>query len=109
MDFQCELKRGKRTEHWSGKIQSLKKISDKLYEISIVSRSSIKIVIGKASFGYFACAPDFRAGCHLVKYSDLFWNKESLIQALGKVDGATAAHAIEAVAKILEKHDEEPF
>ena len=44
--------------------------------------------------GYFACMPDFDAGCHLVSLNDVFWNTERLTKVLGIVDGVTVAYAL---------------
>ncbi|MBS4041413.1 MAG: hypothetical protein KGZ81_12540 [Flavobacteriales bacterium] len=89
---------GKRVEHWTGRIKSLKKYGSN-YEIRIESRSSILVILGEVSSGYFACMPDFHAGCYLVDLSDGFWNREQLMRALGKVDGITVAAALEILSE----------
>jgi hypothetical protein len=63
-------------------------------EFTVHSRSSIMVVFGKTSRGYFACMPDFNSGCHLVDIKDIFWNTERLTGILGKVDGITVASAL---------------
>jgi hypothetical protein len=52
------------------------------------------VLFGKSSRGYFACMPDFDAGCHLANLNDLFWNTERLAKAIGVVDGVTVASAL---------------
>ena len=52
------------------------------------------VIFGKTSRGYFACIPDFDAGCHLANLNDVFWNAERLTTALGIVDGVTVAYAL---------------
>lgn len=71
------------------------------YEFLIQSRSSIMVVFGKTSRGYFACMPDFNVGCHLVNLNDVFWNTEKLTQVLGTVDGVTVATALVTLANDL--------
>ena len=90
-----------RKKSWSGSI-SLFKAHGTHYEFLIQSRSSIMVVFGKTSRGYFACMPDFNAGCHLVKLNDVFWNSERLIAVLGVVDGVTVASALLYLHKELE-------
>lgn len=93
MEFECIKIMGKRSERWAGRIKSLKKVGSN-YEFMIESRSSIYVVFGQTSKGYFVCIPDFEVGCHLVDLRDSFWNKERLIHVLGKIDGITVATAL---------------
>lgn len=97
MIFECVRKSGKRTEHWKGNITVLKNYGSH-YEIRIESRSGILVLLGKTSYGGFACMPDFGAGCHLVDLKDKFWNTEKLTKALGNIDGITVASALYALA-----------
>ncbi len=69
------------------------------YEFMIRSRSSIVVIFGKTSRGFFACMPDFNVGCHLVCLNDVFWNTERLCEILGKVDGITVATALVFLAQ----------
>lgn len=71
------------------------------YEFFIQSRSSIMVIFGITSRGYFACMPDFNVGCHLVNLNDMFWNSERLSMVLGTVDGITVASALVALASEL--------
>jgi len=64
----------------------------------IISRSSIRIIIGCPTSGNFICIPDYDAGCHLSDPDDIFWNREKLTKALGKVDGITVAFALKHIA-----------
>ena len=80
-----------RKETWGGKITMFKNHS-KYYEFTIQSRSSITVISGMTSRGYFACMPDFNAGCYLSDPDDIFWNTETLTKILGKVDGITFAN-----------------
>ena len=98
MEFECARIMGKRAERWTGRIKSIKKHGSN-YEIRIESRSSIFVILGKTSNGYFACMPDFNAGCYLVDLNDGFWNREQLMRALGKVDGITVATALETLSE----------
>ena len=68
------------------------------YEFQIMSRSSIRVIIGRSFGGNFACKPDYDVGCHLSGQGDIFWNKERLTKALEKVDGITATYALKAIA-----------
>lgn len=78
---------------WSGIIANFKNYGTHC-EFTVQSRSSIMVVFGKTSRGYFACMPDFNSGCHLVNLKDTFWNTERLTGILGKVDGITVASAL---------------
>ena len=89
-----------RKETWDGSVTTLKNQGDH-YEFLIQSRSSIMVIFGKTSRGYFACMPDFNVGCHLVQLCDIFWNTEKLTKVLGKVDGITVATALVALADVL--------
>lgn len=93
MIFKCEATIGNEKETWNGTIEKLINYGSH-YEIFIVSRSSILVIIGKTSRGGFACIPDFGIGCHLVKLKDYFWNTEQLVLKLGKVDGITVSTAL---------------
>ena len=95
--FECIMKKGKRTENWSGMITSLTKFGSH-YELKIESRSGFIVIIGKTNYGNFACIPDCDVGCHLSALKDLFWNSERLISIMNKVDAITVAHALKAVA-----------
>jgi hypothetical protein len=87
------MKSGKATENWHGKISKV--ISHgTCYEIFIVSRSSIMVMLGKSSRGLFVCMPDYGISCHLVDLKNKFWNIEKLKEVLGKVDGTTVATAL---------------
>ncbi len=87
--FICKHKK----KSWIGYIYSFKDYGTH-YEFRIHSRSSITVVFGKTSQGYFACMPDFKSGCHLANSNDIYWNTEKLTAALGIVDGVTVAFAI---------------
>lgn len=94
--FKCTY--GKKS--WIGSITMLKNYGTH-YEFMIQSRSSIMVIFGKTSLGYFACMPDFNVGCHLVSLNDTFWNTEKLVEVLGVADGVTVASALLFLAKKL--------
>ena len=72
------------------------------YEVLILSRSSLRVLVGESTSGLFACLPDFCVGCHLSKLDDTFYNSEKLIRALDNVvDGTTVACALKALASVL--------
>lgn len=87
-------------EKWRGTITDFKNYGSH-YEFWIISRSSIMVMFGKTTRGYFACMPDFNTGCHLVDLQDKFWNTEKLINVLGVADGVTVAFALFSLANIL--------
>ena len=99
--FECAMKKGKKTEIWSGMITSLTKFGNH-YELKIESRSGFIVVIGKTNQGNFACIPDYDVGCHLSTLKDLFWNSERLCAIMNKVDGITVAHALKAIAEYID-------
>jgi hypothetical protein len=98
MVFECKMNIGKKLEIWHGSIEHIINYGSH-FEIFIVSRSSIFVVVEKTSRGGFACIPDFGAGCHLVKLEDFFWNTEQLVEKLGKVDGITVSTALKYLSK----------
>jgi hypothetical protein len=94
--FEC--RQGKR--YWTGSITRFENYGTH-YEFMIQSRSSIMVIFGKTSRGFFACMPDFNVGCHLVCLNDVFWNTERLSIVLGKADGITVASALVFLAEKL--------
>jgi len=100
MLFQCVKELGNRKEKWLGKISRLKNYGSH-FEIQIQSRSSLMVLFGETSRGYFASIPDFNVGCHLVDPQDIFWNSERLTGVLGKVDGHTVATALYTASAYL--------
>ncbi len=100
MNFQCSRVTENGLERWSGLIVNIINHGSH-YEMRIESRSGIMVLFGETRSGYFACIPDWDAGCHLAHPSDLFWNTEQLVSVLGEVDGITVACAISAIAPKL--------
>jgi len=95
--FLCKHKK----KSWPGSISRFRDYGTH-YEFLIQSRSSILVVFGKTSQGYFACMPDFQAGCHLANLNDIFWNTERLTAVLGIADGVTVATALQHLYKELD-------
>jgi hypothetical protein len=96
--FECSYKARKGVkECWSGNISRFIDHGSH-FEIFIQSRSSILVLFGKTEYGYFACMPDFHAGCHLSSPKDTFYNTEKLVHTMkNKVDGITVAMALKAI------------
>jgi hypothetical protein len=101
-NFQCSYQWSDgEVDSWNGRVMDLKSYQS-LYEFYIQSRSGILVLAGKYAHGYFACLPDFQAGCYLSSFNDLSYNREKLITAMNNpVDGATVAGALKALADIL--------
>jgi hypothetical protein len=97
MTFECVRKISKEIERWKGVIRSFRKYASHC-EFRIDSRSGITVVVGQTACGWFACMPDFGAGCHLARPDDKFWNTERLTEVLGEVDGITVATALHALS-----------
>ncbi len=95
--FECIWKMQKKCERWPASITYMKNFGSH-YEFMIISRSSIRIIIGRSTSGNFICIPDYDAGCYLSDLDDIFWNREKLTKALGKVDGITVAFALKHIA-----------
>ncbi len=92
--FLCKAGKDTRLEEtWQGVISFLWNFGSH-YEMQIQSRSSITVLFGKTSRGYFTSIPDWQAGCYLVDFKDLFWNTEQLARIIGEVDGITVAKAL---------------
>lgn len=101
MEFECFMETEDGMETWRGLIVNLLNHGSH-YEMRIESRSGIIVIFGESRGGYFACVPDWNAGCHLSHPSDLFWNTEQLVYAMGnEVDGITVASALKAIASKL--------
>lgn len=100
--FMCKMRKGKSIEEWPATITRLTNHGSH-YEMQISSRSSITVIFGESLSGGFCCVPDWKAGCALAGYNDLFWNFERITAAMkNKVDATTVACAIAAVGKMLE-------
>lgn len=99
--FECTMKKGRKIENWSGTITNLIKFGSH-YEFKIESRSGFIVIIGKTTYGNFACIPDYDVGCHLSTLKDLFWNAEHLSSIMNKVDAITVAHALQSVAEYVD-------
>lgn len=96
--FQCNSTGAKRKETWQGVVSYLRNYGSH-YEMQIQSRSSILVIFGKTTRGYFACIPDWKAGCDLADFKDLFWNTEMLSHTIGMIDGITVANALYFLSK----------
>lgn len=97
MIFECVREIDSKRERWQGIILGLREYASHC-EFRIEARSGIMVVIGRTIRGWFACMPDFGAGCHISALDDLFWNTEQLTEVLGEVDGITVASALCALA-----------
>ena len=98
MTFNCYYQKKK----WPGRITWFKDYGSYI-EIRIESLSSITVIFGKSSPGYFACMPDFEAGCHLIDPENETYNREKLISVMNPIDGATAARALYVLFEDLKK------
>ena len=66
---------------------------------------SVLILFGRTAFGYFACIPDFEAGCHLSYLKDTFWNTEQLTRIIDEITGITVSMALCSAADYIDsKH-----
>lgn len=97
MLFTCVQQVGNQREKWMGEITYLKNYGSH-YELKIKSRSSLLVLFGQSSQGFFASIPSYGCGCYLVNLKDKFWNTESLSRVLGNVDGITVATALYTIA-----------
>ena len=89
------------SESWEARIEYIKNYGSH-YEMRIQSfYGSVLILFGKTAFGYFACIPDFQAGCHLSYLKDTFWNTEQLTRIVDEVTGITVAQALCSAADYI--------
>jgi hypothetical protein len=89
-------------DDWDGFITQITCLGDH-YEVSIVSRSTLRVIIGRYSAGLFACIPEYQAACNLSTLDDTFYNSEKLIRAMeSPVDGTTVACALRTLSKLIE-------
>jgi hypothetical protein len=85
-------------ESWTGEIEKLVSFPGH-YEFQIRSRSAFCVIVGKFTFGLFACIPAYQAGCCLSSLNDVFYNRENLIEAMDNVvDAVTVAYALKALS-----------
>lgn len=87
-----------RKETWNGAIVKYKTHAN-FIEFMIISRSSLYVICGKGERGFWACVPDYMAGCNLsMGLNDTFYNTEKLFAATkNKVDAITIAEALKAL------------
>lgn len=89
------------SESWEARIAYIKNYGSH-YEMRIQSYyGSILILFGRTAFGYFACIPDFEAGCHLSYLKDTFWNTEQLTKIIDEITGITVAQALYCAADYI--------
>jgi hypothetical protein len=99
LSFNCLRKWSNgRKETWTGRIVKFK-IHVNFIEFLIMSRSSLYVICGKGERGYWACVPDYFAGCDLsMRLNDTFYNTEKLFVATkNKVDAITIAEALKTL------------
>jgi len=96
MTFDCYY----RKEMWTGKISMFNDYGSHI-EMRIESLSSITVLFGRSSLGYFACMPDFKASCHLIHPENERYNKEKLISVMNPIDGITVARALNVLFENL--------
>ena len=58
-------------------------------------------IIGPQENGHFICIPNWKVGCELGNYEDLFWNLEQLYQQLTPIDSVTVANGIYHLSILL--------
>lgn len=100
--FNCLRKWGNgRKETWTGAIVKIKNHVNYM-EFQIMSRSSLYVICGKGERGYWACVPDYMAGCDLsMRLNDTFYNTEKLFAATkNKVDAITIAEALKVLDSV---------
>ncbi|MDR0288114.1 MAG: hypothetical protein LBI03_10495 [Clostridiales bacterium] len=95
MKFVC-IDQENKNESWNGSISQLRNFGSH-YDIWIQSRSSINVIYGKTERGWFACMPDWNAGCSLIDINNRHWNKEKLAGIMGRVDRLTVEAALYAL------------
>jgi len=100
LSFTCSHKweDGKK-EEWNGIITKLR-ITSNFIEFLIISRSSLYVICGKGERGFWACIPDYMAGCNLSSWlNDSFYNTEKLLAATNNtVDAITIAEALKLLS-----------
>jgi hypothetical protein len=101
MEFECIWKKGKKVERWLATVECIHD-NGQFCEVFVVSRSTIRLIIGYGEWGNFVCVPDWNVGTRLSDFKDLFWNSEKLTNLMGNVDGITAATVIKGISDIVE-------
>lgn len=93
-------------ESWEARISYIKNYGSH-YEMRIqFFYGSVLVLFGKTVFGYFACIPDFEAGCYLSYLKDTFWNTKQLTRIIDEVTGITVAKALNAIADYISPKDD---
>ena len=96
LKFICSYKwKNSKKEEWTGEITKVKFYGNYV-ELLIISRSSLYVICGKGDRGFWACIPDYQAGCDLsCALDDVFYNTEQLLMSMkNKVDAITIAEAL---------------
>lgn len=89
------------SESWEARIAYIKNYGSH-YEMRVQSYyGSVLVLFGKTAFGYFACIPDFEAGCYLSYLKDIFWNTEQLTRIIDEITGITVAEALCSAADYI--------
>lgn len=96
MTFNCYYRKNK----WTGKIVMFKDYGSHI-EMRVESISSITVLFGISSLGYFVCMPDFKASCHLIEPKNETYNREKLISVMNPIDGITVARSLRVLFKNL--------
>jgi len=102
LEFICSCKwKNNEKEEWSGEIAKVK-THGHYVELLIISRSTIYVLCGKGDRGFWACIPDYQAGCNLsCELNDVFYNTEKLLTAIkNKVDAITIAKALSIFSEV---------
>lgn len=102
LKFLCSCKwKNSKKEEWTGEIVKMQ-CHGSYVELLIMSRSSLYVILGKGDRGFWACIPDYRAGCDLsYKLDDVFYNTGKLSMAMkNKVDAITIAEALSIFSKV---------
>lgn len=68
-------------------------------EMMITGRGfQFHVIYGKHQNGYYAVIPEWNIGCEMTYNTDVFWNRESLIQAgLGVYEAETVSKGISQI------------
>ena len=102
LNYKCIHKEGNRVQKWEGTIKLIIK-RGRYIEAVITGRGSyFHVITGPHMNGYFICIPNYEVGSELVKYDDVFWNKERLGRSMSIIDATTVAMGLKHLKEIIE-------
>jgi hypothetical protein len=73
---------------------------DNIYEFDIITSVTVyHVIVGKSSYGYYLCIPNYEIGYHIDSPTDLEENHDKLSWHIGTLDSARVVCGLYALSK----------